>query len=97
MSATVRTWRAVGKTTEETRRRRVDLLLLTLVAGASLCLPLSIQQSRWVPEAGRLLYPMSWALLVGITMARSKMKPWLAWILGMILGIEYALQFAGKL
>jgi len=97
MSATVRTWRAVGKTTEETRRRRVDLLLLTLIAGASLCLPLSIQQSRWVPEAGRLFYPMFWALLTGITMARSKMKPWLAWILGIILGIEYALQFAGKL
>lgn len=97
MAVTVRTLQAPSKLSEETRRRRVDLLLLTLLAGASLCLPLSIQQSRWVPEAGRLFYTTFWALLTGVLMGRGRMRPWLAWILGIMFGLEYALQFAGKL
>jgi len=78
-------------------RQGVDMVLLLLLAGASLCLPLSIQASEWVPEAGRLVYVTFWALLAGVVLGRSRLKGWVSWLLGIVLGLEYAAQFAGKL
>lgn len=78
-------------------RQGVDMVLLLLLAGAALCLPLSIQASEWVPEAGRLVYVTFWALLTGVVLGRSHLKSWVTWPLGIVLGLEYAAQFAGKL
>jgi len=71
--------------------------LFILLLAAVLCLPLAIQASRWVPEANRLIYVALWAALAGVVMAGSPLPDWLAWPMGLILGGEYSLQFAGKL
>jgi hypothetical protein len=78
-------------------RQGVDTVLLVLLVGAALCLPLSIQASEWVPEAGRLVLVTFWALLTGIILGRSRLASWFSWLLGVLFGLEYAAQYAGKL
>jgi len=78
-------------------RKRGDWLLYLLLIGAIICLPLAIKESGWVPEAHRLIYTALWGALVGVLCARSPLSLWLSWLLGTILGMEYSIQFAGKL
>ncbi|MHB1295685.1 MAG: transglutaminase TgpA family protein [Anaerolineae bacterium] len=71
--------------------------MFTLVLGAALCLSLVILTSAWLPEAGRLTYAVIWASIAGVLLARSSLPGWLAWILGIVLGIAYSIVYAGKL
>ncbi len=77
--------------------RERDWLLYGLLLAATLCLPLAIQNSKWVPEGGRLAWAGFWAVLLGILVMRTKWPGWLVWLLGIVLGLEYSVQFAGKL
>lgn len=72
-------------------------VLYLLIACAVLSLPLSIRTARWFPVADRLVYAALWGAGVGLVLARSSLPHWLAWCLGIVLGVEYALIFAGEL
>ncbi len=72
-------------------------LLYLLIACAILSLPLSIRTARWFPVANRLVYAALWGAVAGLVLARSSLPHWLAWCLGVLLGVEYALIFAGEL
>ncbi|MBN1399359.1 MAG: transglutaminase domain-containing protein [Anaerolineae bacterium] len=78
-------------------RPRLDWFLFILLIAAVVCLPLTLQEIELLPEASRLIYPALWAAVLGVVMASTPAPGWLAWILGIVLGIEYATQFAGKL
>ena len=78
-------------------RQRGDWFLYLLLVGAALCLPLGITASGWVPNGQRLIYTVLWASIAGILLARSPLPDGLAWLLGIALGLEYSLQFAGGL
>ena len=78
-------------------RKFGNWFLFILLLAAGLCLPLAIQTSKWVPEANRLIYVTIWASIAGVLLAGSLLPDWLAWLVGVILGAEYSLQFAGKL
>ena len=71
-----------------------DYVLLAVLACV---LPLGIDASLWVPESARLLYVAFWSTLVGVLLARSRLSAWLVWLVGMLAGIAYSFQFAGKL
>ncbi len=77
--------------------KQTDWLLYALLAGAVLCLPLTIRATEWFPEANRLFWPVLWAMLLGILLARSTLPKLLSWALGLILGLEYSIQFAAQL
>jgi hypothetical protein len=81
----------------ERTRRGVDGILLILLAGAAGCLPMAIHASEWVPEASRLGYVSLWALLTGVVLGRSRLPPGVSTFLGVLLGLEYAIQYAAKL
>ncbi|MBC7237060.1 MAG: transglutaminase domain-containing protein [Chloroflexi bacterium] len=81
----------------ETREKETDWFLYLLLLAAVLCLPLVVQATAWFPEKDRLIWPALWAMLTGIVLAKSKAPGWLAWILSLILGTEYSLQFAGHI
>ncbi|MFP3895581.1 MAG: DUF4129 domain-containing transglutaminase family protein [Anaerolineales bacterium] len=72
-------------------------ILYLLIACAILSLPLSIRTARWFPVADRLVYAALWGAVAGLVLARSSLPHWLAWSLGIVLGVEYALIFAGEL
>ena len=78
-------------------QRPGNWFLFILLLTAVLCLPLAIQTSKWVPEANRLIYVAIWASLAGVALAGAPLPDWSAWPIGVILGAEYSLQFAGKL
>ena len=80
----------------ETREKR-DWVIYVLLISAVMCLPQSIGAAEWFPESGRLFYTAFWGMLVGVVLARSPAPTWLSWWVGLSLGGEYALQFAGKL
>lgn len=77
--------------------RRAGWGLYVLLLGAIACLPLAIRATKWVPETDRLFYAAFWGSLVGMMLARSPLPGWLAWLVGVVLGVEYSAQFAGKL
>ncbi|MHB0856142.1 MAG: transglutaminase-like domain-containing protein [Anaerolineae bacterium] len=68
-----------------------------LLVGAALCLSLVVSTTAWLPEAGRLSFVVIWASIVGVLLARSPLPNWLAWTLGILLGVEYGILYAGKL
>ena len=78
-------------------RRKGDWLLYVLLLGAVLCLPLAIGAASWVPEGNRLIYVAFWGSLAGLIFAHTRLPDLLAWLLGIALGVEYSVQFAGKL
>ncbi len=78
------------------RRIRMDWLLYVLAIGATVCLPLDLQVSGWLPEAEHLLLAALCGCMLGLLLARSRMSdPW-AWLSGIGLGLGYALQFVGN-
>jgi transglutaminase-like putative cysteine protease len=77
--------------------RRFDIVLLALVLGAVACLPGVIRATGWAPEADRLIWAALWGAIIGMVVAHSPLPPWMAWLLGAGLGLEYSLQFAGRL
>ena len=79
------------------RGRRFDLILFVLVLGAVACLPGVIRATGWAPEADRLIWVAIWGALAGILIAHSPLPDWMAWLLGAGLGIEFSVQFAGRL
>ncbi|NLG49385.1 MAG: transglutaminase domain-containing protein [Chloroflexi bacterium] len=81
----------------ERRTQNLDWFLYLLVIGVVLVLPLAVQMSNWVPEAHRLLYASCWAGLAGALLGRSRLSGWLAWVIGLLVGLLYSLQFAGRL
>lgn len=83
--------------THRLERRRFDWIQYVLLLTAVYCLPEIIRVTEWVPEAERLVWVAFWASLVGILLARSPLPTWLCWLVGISLGVEYAVQFAGKL
>ncbi len=74
-----------------------DWFLYLLLFSAVICLPLSIADAKWVPEANRLVYVTLWAALAGVVLAHTQLPGSLNWLIGTVLGIEYSIQFAGKL
>lgn len=72
-------------------------LLYLLIACAILALPLSVRTARWFPAADRLVYAALWGAVVGLLLARSSLPHWLSWCLSIVLGMQYALIFAGEL
>lgn len=72
-------------------------ILYLLIVCAIFSLPLSVRTARWFPVADRLTYAALWGAAVGLMLARSSLPHWLAWCLGIVLGMEYALIFAGEL
>ena len=83
--------------TSEHEQKKGDVVLLLLLLFAVLTLPLSVKDSGWVPEANRLIYVTLWSALVGMLVARSRLPAWVAWVFALALGVEYSIQFAGKL
>ncbi len=77
--------------------KRGDWLLYAMLGGLALCLPMAIKTIGWVPDAGRLVYVALWAALMGVLLAHSPLPDWAASSLGLLVGIEYSGQFAGKL
>jgi len=85
---------------DDTYRRttqKSDFFLLVLLLCAGLILPLVIQRTQWVPEANRLVWVTVWSALVGVLLARTKLPDWLSWLVGAAVGLEYSVNFAGKL
>ena len=80
-----------------TRNRSSYWLLYVLALTAVVCLPLSIRASGWVPEADRLVWAAFWGLAAGFIIAQARVPDWMTWLGSMVLGVEYALQFAAKL
>ncbi|MEA3408170.1 MAG: transglutaminase domain-containing protein [Chloroflexota bacterium] len=80
----------------DTAHKRSWILYL-MIACAILILPLSIRTARWFPVANRLVHAALWGAMVGMAIAGSPLPHWLAWWLGTVLGVEYALLFAGEL
>ncbi len=86
--------------TDDTYRsstRKSDLFLLALLLCAAVVLPLVIQRTQWVPQANRLMTVTLWSLLVGVVLAHTRFPDWLSWVIGIVLGLEYSVNFAGKL
>ena len=86
--------------TEDTYRsstRKSDLFLLALLLCAAFVLPLVIQRTQWVPQANRLMTVTLWSFLVGVVLAHTRFPDWLSWVIGIVLGLEYSVNFAGKL
>lgn len=77
--------------------RRFDLVLMALVFGAIACLPSVIRATGWAPEADRLIWAAMFGALAGMVIAQGPLPDWMAWLLGVGLGVEYSLQFAGRL
>ncbi|MFH1086311.1 MAG: transglutaminase domain-containing protein, partial [Chloroflexota bacterium] len=88
---TVATW------VRDDTREQLDLLLLVLLLVGVLCLPLTIETIELVPEGARLIGTSLLAAVIGVLLARSAAPTWLAWVLGIVLGLEYSLNFAGRL
>ena len=76
--------------------RRRDWLLYLLLIAAVLCLPQVISATGWFPEAGRLVWPVLWAALLGVALAHLGTGDLLAFVIALVLGLEYSAQFAGK-
>ncbi|MGI5917942.1 MAG: transglutaminase TgpA family protein [Anaerolineae bacterium] len=74
-----------------------DRFLYALLFLAVISLPLAVRISGWVPDADRLLNITLWATFMAVIMARSNTSDLIAWPVGLILGLEYSLQFAGRL
>jgi len=77
--------------------RKSDLFLLVLLLCAAITLPLVIQRTGWVPEAKRLMQVTIWSAVVGVFLAYTKLPDGLSWAIGTVLGLEYSVQFAGRL
>lgn len=56
-----------------------------------------IQRTQWVPEANRLMWVTVWAALVGVLLAYTRLPDWLSWLIGAGIGLEYSINYAGKL
>lgn len=78
-------------------RKRGDWFLYILMLCAVMTLPLVVQQSRWMPQAGRLVWVAFWASLAGMLLAYLRFPAWLGWLAGVIGGIEYSFQYATRL
>jgi transglutaminase-like putative cysteine protease len=76
------------------RQGQFDWVLFLLLFIAVMCLPFGIRASGWVPEVDRLLMPPVWAFLFAILLARSTLPTWLAWVLGVAVGITNSVQYA---
>jgi len=81
----------------ERRTQNLDWFFYLLLIGVVLVLPLAVRMSNWVPEAHRLLFVSLWAGLAGALLGRSRLSGWLAWLIGLLVGLLYSLQFAGRL
>lgn len=79
------------------RNRSSYWMLYVLVLAAVICLPLSIRTSGWVPDAGRLIWAAFWGLGTGFLLAQVRAPDWMTWLGSMILGLEYSVQYAGRL
>jgi transglutaminase-like putative cysteine protease len=78
-------------------RTRDDWLLYALVLGATVCLPLELQVSGWVPAGPNWLGVALGAGLLGLVLARSAQATPLAWLVGGALGAGAALLVVGRL
>jgi transglutaminase-like putative cysteine protease len=74
-----------------------DWILYILALAAVMTLPLSIEQAGWAPEAKGLLYVAFFGSLLGVLLARSPLPAWLSWLVGLLVGAQYSLQYAGRL
>lgn len=76
--------------------RRRDWVLYILLISAVLCLPLVIETTEWFPGASRLIWPALWATLLGVVLAHVAAGGLLSWLIAVVVGLEYSVQFAGK-
>ena len=87
----------VVTTSEYGAYRKSHWTTLVLLVIAAMCLPLVIGESHWFPEAKRLIAPALFGLAVGILLAKTPFPAWMSWAVGIMLGIDTALQLVGRL
>jgi len=87
----------LGARGDSTQSLKGDWLLYALVLGATLCLPLELKVSGWVPAVANWLWVAICGCMLGLALARSAWAGPSAWLAGGMLGAGSALLVVGRL